>query len=1349
MHTLILGFMKVTTSMLQRRIITAYLGIRRRASRSRRARKMYFALKGWLWRLKALVHLGAWIWRSNNEDEDLIRDSGCFDASFYKSRYGTSFPASTDPLKHFMQRGWRIGYWPNPLFDTALYLKNAPDIAALRINPLAQYIRFGASEGRRPLTLFDSSWYLQAYPDVARSGINPLAHFLKYGMEERRDPCALFSSLFYLSQYPDVAMAGLNPLVHYIESGAYEGRDPNPYFSSAWYLSRYPEVASAGRNPLEHYISEGWMLGYRPGPNFDAGRYLLEHPDIALANLNPLEHFLRTGLSEKRAQPISRHKVAELLPSANKVAQAFDIPEVDVIIPVYRGIEETARCIESVYAALCRTSYRLIVINDCSPEPDMWTFLQQAADRFGFTLLVNETNLGFVGTVNRGMALSESNDVLLLNSDAEVANDWLDRLMSQAYARDRVATVTPLSNNATICSYPDFRGRRALPSGVSLEQMDIACATVNGGRYVEVPTGVGFCMLIRRAALDELGLFDAETFGKGYGEENDFCRRAAGAGWENILAMDTFAYHAGEVSFAADSSAGKAKGMEALLSKHPRYLLEVAAHVSEDPGRAFRAAITAQLWRAARLPVVLLITHSLGGGTERHVNELAKRYAANQKVLVLRPSGTFSSAGVALQAVDDYDAFQVNVDAVDEDGLLDLISAFPISRIHIHHLFGFGPELGAAVRRSGIPFEFTAHDFYTVCPQINLTRDAVSYCGEPSEAACNACLLAGSKTGARDIRSWRNAHSWILRDASRVIAPSVDTLKRLRRYAPDASLQAIWHEAESPAWKVVGPGRQLTGGDVLKVAVLGVLAPHKGRDLVIGAAMHARARHLPLEFVVIGDPLGELPHSSIAAIRSTGRYQESELPALLAAEGPDVVLFASQWPETYSYTLSAAMNAGLPVAVPNIGAFLERVQGRPWSFAFDFDISAARLVSYLDDVRLKHFVGGAAPNIPTTIAGDGLNVMGPDDGYAWMQQSLPPIASQQDSRTRVLAVLEQQGDVPSPCAHIRLVPFLDAMQEKGFITVRYVGAGEIDLYDGDVIITHRVPVGTLDEALKICDFAKRKSIPMIYDLDDNLYDLDVNAEGGKYRSLIDIVHAFLGKADVIWASTQALASRLIEGGTCNVQIHRNQLDPSIWAAALDTLPPTSKSWSPVRIVYMGTRTHADDFAMIAPALQMLKHKYGKKIEIVLIGVNSDDVAEDYFDVLTPPEIVGASYPAFVAWIAMQQRFDIGLSPLRDNRFNRCKSEIKFLDYIALGAVPVVSDIEPYRDVADNRVNGFLVGDNYLQWVAAIGELVDDSSLRKEIIEQARRRDFWGDFEFGVSGRLESINVAVKNFNRRS
>ena len=101
---------------------------------------------------------------------------------------------------------------------------------------------------------------------------------------------------------------------------------------------------------------------------------------------------------------------------------------IDVIIPIYKGLAQTRRCIDSVLGSAQAAAFEIVAVDDASPDPDIVRYLDELAGRGRITLLRNESNLGFVRSVNRGMALHADRDVVLLNSDTEVANDWLDRL---------------------------------------------------------------------------------------------------------------------------------------------------------------------------------------------------------------------------------------------------------------------------------------------------------------------------------------------------------------------------------------------------------------------------------------------------------------------------------------------------------------------------------------------------------------------------------------------------------------------------------------------------------------------------------------------------------------------------------------------------------------------------------------------------------------------------------------------------------------------------------------------------------------------------------------------------------
>src|SRR5262249_39068630 len=150
---------------------------------------------------------------------------------------------------------------------------------------------------------------------------------------------------------------------------------------------------------------------------------------------------------------------------------------------------------------------------------------------------------------NRGMELARRDaDVVLLNSDTIVTQGWLDKLVRCAESDPMIGTITPFSNNAEICSFPRFCENNAWTGESDVEQIAQALERAAAPVYPDLPTGVGFCLYIRRVLIDEIGAFDP-VFGLGYGEENDYCMRATEHGFRNVLCDDTFVVHLGGSSF--------------------------------------------------------------------------------------------------------------------------------------------------------------------------------------------------------------------------------------------------------------------------------------------------------------------------------------------------------------------------------------------------------------------------------------------------------------------------------------------------------------------------------------------------------------------------------------------------------------------------------------------------------------------------------------------------------------------------------------------------------------------------------------------------------------------------------
>ena len=259
---------------------------------------------------------------------------------------------------------------------------------------------------------------------------------------------------------------------------------------------------------------------------------------------------------------------------------------IDIVIPVFNNVEDLGITLASIVSARNAISTRVLIIDDASCDDVRSQIPHAVGSSVEFLYLRNENNLGFAHSVNRGLNASNG-DVIVMNSDVEVFSDWVDRLSGVAVSSPSIGTVTPLSNAATILSYP----RTLIDNRAALEvpwrDVDRMCRT-KAFSPVDIPTGVGFCMYVKRACLDQVGLLDGDNFGAGYGEENDFCQRVRARGWRNVAAPNVFVWHRGSASFGARRELLCAQAQVKLASMHPNYHSSVSSFIKADPLKAVR-----------------------------------------------------------------------------------------------------------------------------------------------------------------------------------------------------------------------------------------------------------------------------------------------------------------------------------------------------------------------------------------------------------------------------------------------------------------------------------------------------------------------------------------------------------------------------------------------------------------------------------------------------------------------------------------------------------------------------------------------------------------------------------------
>ena len=671
------------------------------------------------------------------------------------------------------------------------------------------------------------------------------------------------------------------------------------------------------------------------------------------------------GSPVRRERPRLSH-ATHTLPRVGASARRL----INVVVPVYAGLEETTVCLHSVLGTLPPDAV-LTIVHDAGPEPGMPSRLREFERDARVAVLWNPTNLGFPGAANRGMRAHPDRDALLLNADTEVFDGWIERLSAAAYSHPRIATVTPLGEAASIVTYPG-PGAPAYTSADARRIDDIA-RHVNAGRVVDVPVGVGFCLYVRRACLEEVGDFDEAAFDKGYGEENEFCLRAGDRGWRHVAAANVFVRHRGGRSFGRARQALTTRNQRVIAQRYPGYDALIARFIAADPLRRARCALDVeQLLQASRRPV-LILGLSLPGGVRRHVQERsAALQAAGHSVLEMRGALEKGKHGRVMLESSDADLTNLSFDLpADIEILAKLLGRLRIERVEVHHFLGLPAAVLELALNLAVPYQVFIHDYAWICPRITLLDGAGRYCGEPALAVCEACVAqhGTALTEAIGVSHLRERSARIFKAAQRIVAPSEDARRRLQRYLPDVNIEVMPWETEAEAGAGAQPiaqefaGARAPGGargGPVRVALPGAINTPKGYDVLLACAQDAAQRALPLEFVVIGYSRDDAALRATGRVSVTGPYEEHELPALLERERGDVVWFASIMPETWSYTLTQAMRHNRPIAAFDIGAIAERLASRNDRLL----LPLGEHPSSINDALLRH--AGYAASAPVT-----------------------------------------------------------------------------------------------------------------------------------------------------------------------------------------------------------------------------------------------------------------------------------------------------------------------------------------------------------------------------------------------
>ena len=210
-----------------------------------------------------------------------------------------------------------------------------------------------------------------------------------------------------------------------------------------------------------------------------------------------------------------------------------------IIIVTHNSFIYTKRCLNSIWR-FTHEPYELIFVDNNSTD-DTLLYLQE----LNITVLYNTENRGFPAAVNQGIEVAQGKQILLLNNDTIVTTGWLRRMLNRLYSDQDIGLVGPHSNNTG--------GDQRITVDYHLSELEDFAQSIsyhNREQQINIHQLMGFCLLIKREVIEQIGLFD-ERFGIGNFEDTDYCYRAIQAGYKAIIAQDVFIHHFGSRTFKA------------------------------------------------------------------------------------------------------------------------------------------------------------------------------------------------------------------------------------------------------------------------------------------------------------------------------------------------------------------------------------------------------------------------------------------------------------------------------------------------------------------------------------------------------------------------------------------------------------------------------------------------------------------------------------------------------------------------------------------------------------------------------------------------------------------------------
>jgi GT2 family glycosyltransferase len=546
------------------------------------------------------------------------------------------------------------------------------------------------------------------------------------------------------------------------------------------------------------------------------------------------------------------------------------------IVPVYAGFEATRACLESLKSQQASIEIRILAVDDCCPDPRLAAHLDREAAAGRLQLIRNPVNSGFAGAVNKALESFAGGDVLLLNSDVVLPPGAVERLRAAVHSSPSIGTATPFTNNGEFISYPTPFRANPMPATQDIHASDQIFRLQNNDETVALPNGVGFCLYVKRDCFEAVGPLPT-IYGRGYGEDVEFCLRARAAGFANICAADVFVGHKGGESFGDDKRELVVRNLEALEARHPDYRAECAAFLHADPLKPSRARAE---WAS---PPQRLSRLLVDPGNVRSVREARLRAIAETgRVFVLARSRAGSVWDLRAADAGPPQSLSFDLGApAGRDALARYFSRVTLDRIEWIGMEGLDEDPAGLLAALPAPIDIVYIDSWP----LRFPPVRAGACASPAEARpCPTCR--------RDARFTEDLGVLIPRTHERISALFTERSQILYSDAMAAAYaeRAFPRRAKTaatPLADAAGPA----SGPRRAVATLGVLMPER-RPAAEGLvkALSRRLAGAEVKLVVFGEAFDDLALMAAGNAFVTGKAGPEDYERLIGLYGVDGLL---------------------------------------------------------------------------------------------------------------------------------------------------------------------------------------------------------------------------------------------------------------------------------------------------------------------------------------------------------------------------------------------------------------------------------------------------------------------------